>query len=1843
MVVDVQPGRGGGDARAPPPALKSVRPKLFRRASLTSWGKDNLRMTRSAAVNLKELMLTVQQQKYEDRDKAAQREISRNESYEGDRSIRQRDERRSRLLHRSTERRDFHKNWEREGRAKWNANQSALCRYERRLLNYELAVRATAQARQRISRARHADDQADGVRWFEHNLDRLGLDPGGDVGAGGGGTLLPDKETTATFRSRLVRAVLDQKFVPSSNAETMAELRFRGITGRRGRQEREHRRVKTEVDQRRAKAETDAQRAADRHLKEMLDDGRERREVAAFFWKKRHNLEQEAISDNERCADMAAAQEDAFETAFNLRAARARASYEASSAERAAKAEVLRARLRRNSEEKRRRVEVTCAQVVHKIVDLAVVASDTRAGQGGVPLPPTTWGHLKRWFCSADPFFVDESPIEPPPVPADPALDAKTAIEIRNLDRYEGCWRLSDGLPPELRDEPPPLSRALSVARDLLQGSGKGPREPPTYGRRGRGRAPYGSDEETSVRLIILGRRDGLGSLCAELGGWVNLYVCSLETALECAMDVGVEAAKSGGKGGKGRKGSASGRKNSSAGGDEIAEAEAALALEKAKEAAMQQKCFHPDATEEDVEAFKAAAVAYHAVRTHPKKALAPVPPATTTDLLVKHLRCRAPRGRGWILAGYPSSLLESKLLENALSGYTDEQVAAELGTGAKPSKPDAKAKKGSMVPQQQEEEPHFPPRSGLDAVLNLPRLRSAVTPRAEQPAGLSAGTEEGDLVAGVNCDDLKQAAGDGGGIGQGLEEEEGHGEESDSFKERDELTAWWQGFEGGSLVCEVPNEANDERLLENLFLLVNIAQNRKDDHEKWMLDTASARKRLEDEAAQALEGGDSAEPGGGDAAVVERPSPLAVPLTASLEDLRAERRAGMSHSTRIQVEALTGDRKLDLEAVQSTVSEADARQGGSDVPAAIPADDATASSCPPSFAAAMKNLEAECPALSVVGWAANALFSFCGELRAPDDRWTTACLRLERQIEGWVTRMDQAHAAAPSNVNRTRGGVGVGRGRGAKRDNGNGGRSATTFATPAAEGDAVWEALETFQLEAGDVVDDRHCSVEATTREIDAEADQKVQAWIGDIENAAADLCAAERTSYLGTVETLRALDGLFGLEEEGVSSAGAARAREAVREAADALSKGLSPTSGEHASASEGGRLQEEVRRAVQDVYRQDRAASSAQEPLRAFAAQALGGDGNQQAALPSGGLGGVEEGTEGSSGRGDDSAEALGNPTSGGPEPSTDAARGGQDKGERESVALTRAIWRCQLTYICRLRGVVMRLVRAVRGCEAKVASMRAALRRLKRSRVQLEHEGFSVAASMVRRALEECDHEIIEDILENGVPVWIEDEKTFAADPCVALSWGMCGLGLPDVMGLAHALRRGLMGAGSEARGAVVAVSDLSRAVSTWTHSGSREDLPKAWTGSSTGYVDALCEAIAGGTNTGEVPWRRLLHALLLGHVRSLPTVDDLRSMRHAFSLKASTASRASTGEPLSRPPASKGTEDAATAPAASAAQAQAPTLRIAQRHLSGIPFWFERQEDETERRGERAGNDGGWSSTIRAVYADAWGEDDGRVDGLDLLLTLCAVPGDAAPDGGVAGGDGDGEGGIPFSPGLFRAFAVLAESPLSSGTAAPNSGGLGLLPPDGATTTAAAVAAPHGKTGATAGVPRVSLPNLAAILEHGGGMTPADVSGVWEAVVASKENASPSQGEMQAPVQKKSAPPTAASEAAATGKDDPATGLEPDGAGGSTGEGVEGTATIPQRLHDEPNDVHATAGDETDEACEGANKAAPADGSAGARDFSAAGAHDQLMNQDQAALTVSFTAVSECKAVTELPS
>lgn len=737
----------------------------------------------------------------------------------------------------------------RQGRANWNANQAALCRYERRLLNYELAVKATAESQQRISRARHANDETDGIRWFEKNLDKLGLDPGGNTGGGGAGaesgTLVPDKETRATFRSRILRAVLDQKFEPGSNAEAMNELRFRGNAGRRARHEREHRRVKTEVDQRRAKTETDSQRAEDARLDSMLTEGRERRAIAAAYWERKHALENRAQSEKERFADMTKAEKAAFEVAFDARGAATRERFASEKAEKDTRADAHRASLRDKRAGKRRHVETMCEEIVRKIVDLTVVASEARVHQGGLPLPPTKWARLKRWFCSPEPFFPDTTAPETPSEPRNRALETKACLQSRNLDRGEGSWRPPKGfvaLAPELpAHQSSPLAEALSIARDLVEAKDDGPRESPTYScHDGDGGGDDRQRVELSVKLVLLGCRDGLYALCAELGQWTSMYICTLDAALECAMEVGAEIATAAdAKPGKGRKKSGTAaRVKGSVTGDAVGDsgmdaAEVAEAAKKARDA-IAQRAFDPDASENDTAAFKEAALAYYALRTNTKKAAAPVPLATVTDLLVKHLACRAPRGRGWILVGYPDSLVESKMLENALSGYVDEDVTAELGGGGKAGKSDPRKKKGKRVSEEEAGQPI--PKSGLDAVLNLTEPVSDQPTTQVRPVESQGGERsesEGvhgqpNGVSGKDSDatDLQEKA------RRADERGEAEGEDGDRVEltkeERDARTAWWASFEGGQLACDVPSEANDERLLETLFLFANITQNRK-------------------------------------------------------------------------------------------------------------------------------------------------------------------------------------------------------------------------------------------------------------------------------------------------------------------------------------------------------------------------------------------------------------------------------------------------------------------------------------------------------------------------------------------------------------------------------------------------------------------------------------------------------------------------------------------------------------------------------------------------------------------------------------------------------------------------------------------------------------------------------------------------------------------------------------------------------------------------------------------------------------------------------------------------------
>lgn len=495
----------------------------------------------------------------------------------------------------------------------------------------------------------------------------------------------------------------------------------------------------------------------------------------------------------------------------------------------------------------------------------------------------------------------------------------------------------------------------------------------------------------------------------------------------------------------------------------------------------------------------------------------------------------------------------------------------------------------------------------------------------------------------------------------------------------------------------------------------------------------------------------------------VERSSPLARPLTASLADMRRQRRDNMSHATRIYVEALLGERELDLAGVRSAVALAERGRRESEGDAY---DDASNALLQLLESGVLRRLETECSASSVVDWTAAAEFSFAQGLRTPDGRWTTACLKLEDEIAGWLARREEAAAAASRQSSRGRG-----RGRGTTKDESGGRREdaiSSLAAAPPADEDPVWEALEAFELEAGDIVDHRHASAEATVQDIDSEAEQRMLAWTGSVAVAATDLCAAERDGHNETVESLRVLNDLFGLNES-CSSERLDLLKASAQEAVDALAKDLSAvaSAGRGFGEKSGKSLAEEVHRAIQEMSPPcDRMSASAQETRKVVTPSERGvafhpvddSKYHNEVKLETGRQVSDEPSTLTADGVVVDLASGLTTGAGVGSSLSreTDTA-GSNDKVNETEGALVVAVWRCRQIYACRLRRIVARLERAIARCTAIASSTRGRLRHLKRRRVQLEHESITTSTLIVRRALAECDLEAIEDIIQNGIPV------------------------------------------------------------------------------------------------------------------------------------------------------------------------------------------------------------------------------------------------------------------------------------------------------------------------------------------------------------------------------------------------------------------------------------------------------------------------------------------------------
>lgn len=205
-------------------------------------------------------------------------------------------------------------------------------------------------------------------------------------------------------------------------------------------------------------------------------------------------------------------------------------------------------------------------------------------------------------------------------------------------------------------------------------------------------------------------------------------------------------------------------------------------------------------------------------------------------------------------------------------------------------------------------------------------------------------------------------------------------------------------------------------------------------------------------------------------------------------------------------------------------------------------------------------------------------------------------------------------------------------------------------------------------------------------------------------------------------------------------------------------------------------------------------------------------------------------------------------------------------------------------------------------------------------------------------------------------------------------------------------------------------------------------------------------------------------------------------------------------------------------------------------------------------------------------------------------------------------------------GIPFSAGLFRAFYMLAETPFSATDNATMNGANSAVV-DATEVRSSSLGNPRIESAASTdvlsstdqrnddGVPRVSLPQLRAILSHGG-MTPTEVSDACDFVAETEEK---SRSLNQSQGQKLQRDTTVAN---VIPKNAPSVEHEPVAVGETTGRDTD----LPD-AEEEDGDIDIGR--------------AAADGNG---EEHAVHGQDNPLHQEGAPLTISFAAVSECEAV-----
>ncbi|KAH8048394.1 hypothetical protein JL721_11955 [Aureococcus anophagefferens] len=650
-------------------AVETTRPKPFKRVEVGEKADLVAELARTVGFdNWNALDMAINLRKFEEHQRLAEDCAAADEEAAAGARARAKEEERRRHLERAQDCVQFMNSWMDAGYQNWKSNQLVKRNRVRFDLRYELALMKRDEVRRTGERLRHEEDGGEGVAWFDRNMKRLGISSASAADGADGLLKSGMSESAMIYLQRIEAQVSSVTRNPEEAAELMLTLRKKAHQNRSARAERERRRRKMVLDQQRAQQQLEATKLEEKALGTYLTIAREQRALSMGRWEGAHRKREEHAKRAKKASELHARYLEGCARAFEEFSARARADRDEAALE--ATAAAIRDARDESAKRKAARAQETCAEAVAKLVDMACVVLKVRETEGRQPMDVPTWRKIKERYLSSEPFFERRRRAL---APVDAAATAeRAALEAEAYATASGAWDVTDagdGSPSSSSSSSQSLGADPAVAATATMEALLAEEPPSTRPPR-----DAGLDVCGPMRVVVLG--PGAVAAAAAAAPLHGLPVASPALAIARALELA----------------------------DKVEEEDEEKKGDKEKRSSL--------IAEADGGARRGAGDDDEAAAAPADDDGGAPPPAV--------------EGRGWVVAGFPETVLQAKLLESFLSGYGDADVEAALaGGGKKGKKADAKKdKKGKG--DEAEEEPFASVLEALVVVTDRRRRRGA-------------------------------------------------------------------------------------------------------------------------------------------------------------------------------------------------------------------------------------------------------------------------------------------------------------------------------------------------------------------------------------------------------------------------------------------------------------------------------------------------------------------------------------------------------------------------------------------------------------------------------------------------------------------------------------------------------------------------------------------------------------------------------------------------------------------------------------------------------------------------------------------------------------------------------------------------------------------------------------------------------------------------------------------------------------------------------------------------------------------------------------------------------------